>query len=222
MKQRYTLTVANSEINIVTEEPRENIDAIVGIVDRKIREIYLHSKGECSRSNAAILVCLDYCAAKIELQKTIKNLNCEVERLNILNESAAREIAALERELEALRSAMNTNTNKATTKKAQNDQIRLDEIDAEEVIEEAIEEVVEEVVEEVAEEVVEEATEEAVEEAVKETVEEVAAEEPVTEEAPAPEEELVTEEAPAAEKPKVTLKKKKVRAMFDMISFDDI
>ena len=45
MKKRYALTVANSEINIITDEPRENIDAIVGIVDRNIREIYLHSNG---------------------------------------------------------------------------------------------------------------------------------------------------------------------------------
>ena len=185
MKQKYTLTIANSEISIVTEESKENIDAIVGIVDRKIREIYLHSKGECSRTNAAILVCLDYCAEKLEMQKTLKNLNAEIERLTVLNEAAEREKAALEREIEALKT-MGASLTKTAPKKANDEQIRLDEI-AE------------------VEAPVEEATE-------------IVNEAPVTE---APEAATIVEES-SADKPTVKLKKKKVRAMFDAISFDDI
>ena len=186
MKQKYTLTIANSEISIVTEESKENIDAIVGIVDRKIREIYLHSKGECSRTNAAILVCLDYCAEKLEMQKTLKNLNAEIERLTVLNEAAEREKAALEREIEALK-AISASLPKTSPKKTNDEQIRLDEIAEVEVP-------------------VEEATV---------TVDET----PVAE---VPEVAESIEEAPTADKPTVKLKKKKVRAMFDAISFDDI
>ena len=186
MKQKYTLTIANSEISIVTEESKENIDAIVGIVDRKIREIYLHSKGECSRTNAAILVCLDYCAEKLEMQKTLKNLNAEIERLTVLNEAAEREKAALEREIEALK-AISASLPKTSPKKANDEQIRLDEIAEVEVP-------------------VEEATV---------TVDETSV-------AEAPEVAESIEEAPTADKPTVKLKKKKVRAMFDAISFDDI
>ena len=186
MKQKYTLTIANSEISIVTEESKENIDAIVGIVDRKIREIYLHSKGECSRTNAAILVCLDYCAEKLEMQKTLKNLNAEIERLTVLNEAVEREKAALEREIEALK-AISASLPKTSPKKANDEQIRLDEIAEVEVP-------------------VEEATV---------TLDET----PVAE---APEVAESIEEAPTADKPTVKLKKKKVRAMFDAISFDDI
>ena len=193
MKKKYTLTIANADINIVTEESKETIDSIVGIVDRKIREIYLHSKGECSRTNAAILVCLDYCAEKLEMQKTLKNLNAEIERLTMLNEVAEKEKAALEREIEALK-AMNTPSSKVSTKKAPEDQIRLDEMT--EAEEPAIEEAVEEVVEAPALEVKDS--------------------EVVIEETPAPTEEVI------AEKPAIKLKKKKVRAMFDAISFDDI
>ncbi|MBO7273251.1 MAG: cell division protein ZapA, partial [Clostridia bacterium] len=141
MKKKYTLTIANSDINIITEEPKETIDAIVGIVDRKIREIYLHSKGECSRTNAAILVCLDYCAEKLEMQKTLKNLNAEIERLTMLNEVAEREKAALEREIEVLK-AMNASAPKASAKKTNEDQIRLDEI-PEEPVAETVEETIE-------------------------------------------------------------------------------
>jgi cell division protein ZapA (FtsZ GTPase activity inhibitor) len=74
MKQKYTLTVANSQINIVTEMSKEEIDDIVGIVDRRIREIHLYSK-TCSRTDAAMLLCLDYCAENLEHQKTLKSLN---------------------------------------------------------------------------------------------------------------------------------------------------
>lgn len=184
MKKKYTLTIANSEINIVTEESRETIDAIVGVVDRKIREIYLHSKGECSRTNAAILVCLDYCAEKLEMQKTLKNLNAEIERLTMLNEVAEKEKAALEREIEVLK-ATSAPSPKATVKKANEDQICLDEIPE-------------------------------IESPVVEPVE-VAEPEVVVEESLTP-----STEEPIEEKPTVKLKKKKVRAMFDMISFDDI
>lgn len=185
MKKKYTLNIANSDINIVTEESKETIDAIVGIVDRKIREIYLHSKGECSRTNAAILVCLDYCAEKLEMQKTLKNLNAEIERLTVLNEAASREKAALEREIEALK-LMNASAPKVNVKKTNEDQIRLDEIPEIEA---------------------------------PSTVETVEATEP---EAVAEETLTPPEEESTAEKPTVKLKKKKVRAMFDAISFDDI
>ncbi len=175
MKKKYTLTVANSQIDIITDENKETIDAIVGVVDRKIREVYLHSKGECSRTNAAILVCLDYCAEKMELQKTLKNLNAEIERLEAAAALAEREKAALEREIEALRlSLSNSEARKIAVKKAPAEQIAFDEI---------------------------------------------------AEELPAPEiaEETLTPPAEEpSEKPHVKLKKKKVRAMFDNIAFDDI
>lgn len=178
MKKKYTLTVANSQINIVTEESKETIDSIVGIVDRKIREVYLHSKGECSRTNAAILVCLDYCAEKLDLQKTLKNLNAEVDRLTALNELAEREKAALEREIETLRATINAGaTHKPSVRKVIAEQIALDDIGVEEVPTPAPE---------------------------------------LIEETPIP----VIE--PDNEKPHVKLKKKKVRAMFDNIAFDDI
>lgn len=208
MKKKYTLTVANADINIVTEESKETIDAIVGIVDRKIREIYLHSKGECSRTNAAILVCLDYCAEKIEMQKTLKNLNAEIERLTMLNEVAEKEKVALEREIEALK-AMNVPAPKAATKKAPEDQIRLDEIVEEEKVEEAVETA--ESTEAPEESVVEDTPVEADEENVEQIVQQ-----------PEVVLEPTSEKEPTTEKATVKLKKKKVRAMFDMISFDDI
>ena len=170
MKNKYTLNIANSDISIVTDEPKETIDAIVRTVDHKIREIYLHSKGRCSRTDAAILVCLDYCAERMELQKTFKSLNAEIDRLTVANELAEKEKAALEREIESLRASINAP--KASFKAAPEGQIGLDEMANVEVAEDNREE--------------------------------------------------SAEETQTTDKPTVKLKKKKVRAMFDMISFDDL
>lgn len=183
MKKKYTLTVANSQIDIITEENKETIDAVVSVVDRKIREVYLHSNGECSRTNAAILVCLDYCAEKMDLQKALKNANAQIDRLTLLKETAEKEKAALEREIETLRASLNSGSvhNKVSPKKATAEQIAFDEI------------------------------------------EEVTTVKTPPMPAPEIEEETLTPpvEAPN-EKPHVKLKKKKVRAMFDNIAFDDI
>lgn len=181
MKKKYTLEVANSQIAIVTEESQETIDTVVGIVDRKIREVYLHSNGECSRTNAAILVCLDYCAEKLELQKTIKNLNSEVDRLNAENELAERERAALEREILILRESLKTATHKHAARRILEEQIAFDEVNKEEM---------------------DEHTPVQNEDVVIET--------------------LTPPQDAESEKLHVKLKKKKVRAMFDNISFDDI
>ena len=188
MKKKYTLEVANSQIDIVTDESKETIDAVVGIVDRKIREVYLHSKGECSRTNAAILVCLDYCAERLELQKTVKNLNAEVEHLNSINELAEREKAALEREILVLRESLKSATHKHAARRILEEQIALDEVHVEsDLTEEPIEHVLDAEPDLVAEESLTPPSDDA-----------------------------------QSEIPHIKLKKKKVRAMFDNISFDDI
>lgn len=198
MKQKYTLTVANSQINIVTETPKSEIDSIVGIVDRRIREIHLHSRS-CSRTDAAILLCLDYCAEKIELQKTIKSINSQLERLNVQNEMAQKEIASLEREIETLRASLNlSSTPKA--KKISEEQIAIDDISNGESLEAS------------APKTPTTAVDMILAEEPEETVKPVVA----VEEAPA------TTVDPEPEKLHAKARKKKVRAMFDMISFDDI
>ena len=180
MKKKYSLTIANSQIDIITEEDKDTIDTVVGIVDRKIREVYLHSKGECSRTNAAILVCLDYCAEKIDLQKALKNANAQIDRLTLINETAEKEKAALLREIEALRTSLDASNSsrKTASRRILTEQMAFDDIAEEEAPASVIPEVVEEALT------------------------------PPTEE--------------GNEKPHVKLKKKKVRAMFDNIAFDDI
>ena len=80
MKQKYTLTIADMQINVVTEAPKEAIDRIVGILDRKVRDILLKSK-RCSRNEAALLCALDFCADKMQIKESLDELEGEVEAL---------------------------------------------------------------------------------------------------------------------------------------------
>ena len=96
MKQRYTITVADIEMNVVSDESPEAVEALVGIVDRKMREIALMSK-RCSKSEAALLCALDYCSDKIKAQRKIKALETKL----AFTETALEELQAENEELRA-------------------------------------------------------------------------------------------------------------------------
>ena len=81
MKQKYTLTIADMELNVVTEEPHESVEYIVGIIDRKMREIALKSK-KCTKNEAALLCALDLCADKIALKKKLEEIEENLEERN--------------------------------------------------------------------------------------------------------------------------------------------
>ena len=94
MNQRYTITVAGIQMNVVTEESPEAVEAVVGIIDRKIREIHLQSN-RCSKTEAALLCALDYCSDKIKAQRKVKKLEAQMAEYEL-------RIAELEEELEKL------------------------------------------------------------------------------------------------------------------------
>ena len=77
MKQKYTITVSDIEMNVITEESPETVEGLVGIVDRKMREIAAASK-RCSKTEAALLCALDYCSEKIKAQRKIKALEAKI------------------------------------------------------------------------------------------------------------------------------------------------
>lgn len=81
MKQKYTLTIADMEINVVTDEPHESVERIVGIIDRKMREIALKSK-KCTKNEAALLCALDLCADKLALKQQLEEVEDTLEERN--------------------------------------------------------------------------------------------------------------------------------------------
>ena len=99
MKQKYTITIADIEMNIISDESPEAVEALVGIVDRKMREVVSMSK-HCSKTEGAILCCLDYCSEKIKAQRKVKALETKIafaetalDELQAENEELRRELA---------------------------------------------------------------------------------------------------------------------------------
>lgn len=81
MKQKYTLSIADMEINVITDEPQEAVERIVGIIDRKMRDISLKSK-RCSRNEAALLCALDFCADKMLAKEQLDECEAKLEELS--------------------------------------------------------------------------------------------------------------------------------------------
>ena len=92
MKQKYTITVAGVLMNVVAEESPETVQALVGMVDRKMKEIGT----ACPKTQAALLCALDYCSDKVKSQRKVKSLES---RLSMAEDT----IAELEGENEELR-----------------------------------------------------------------------------------------------------------------------
>jgi len=98
VKQKYTIRISDIEMNVITEESPEAVEALVGIVDRKMKEIEAASK-RCSKTEAALLCALDYCSERIKAQRKIKTLESKlamaqttVEELEIENEELRRQV----------------------------------------------------------------------------------------------------------------------------------
>ena len=99
MKQRYTIRIADIEMNVIAEESPEAVEALVAIVDRKMREIEAASK-RCSKSEAALLCALDYCSDKIKSQRKVKKLESMIAEYELKISELEEEIAELEAKLD--------------------------------------------------------------------------------------------------------------------------
>ncbi len=94
MRQKYTITIADIEMNVISEESPEAVEALVGIVDRKMREICDKSRS-CSKTEAAILCALDYCSDRIKMQRRLKALETKLS----MTEATLEEVIAENEEL---------------------------------------------------------------------------------------------------------------------------
>ena len=102
MKQKYMITVADMELSIVSDATPEEVENIVGILDRRMRDINLKSP-HCTKNEAAILCALSYCSERISMQESYKKMESEAFRYAAENERLRKNIEKLQAEAEALK-----------------------------------------------------------------------------------------------------------------------
>lgn len=111
-KKRYSLVIADMEINIISDAKPEEIDKVVGILDRKMREINLKSRC-CSKTEAALLCALEFCADRLSVSDQVAELETRNQKYATVLSAFKEKLAVLEateadlrRENELLRSLM--------------------------------------------------------------------------------------------------------------------
>ena len=103
MKYKHTITIADIQMNIVTEEEPEVVEAVVGILDRRIREIFLKSENRCPKIEAALLCALDYCSDRIRAQRKVKAVESKLAMTEATLDELIAENEALKAELAELK-----------------------------------------------------------------------------------------------------------------------
>ena len=102
MKQKYTITVADMDLNIISDASPDEVENIVGILDRRMRDINLKSP-RCTKNEAALLCALSYCSERIAMQEAFKKVEKDAFRFAAENEKQKRTIEAMQKEIDTLR-----------------------------------------------------------------------------------------------------------------------
>ena len=102
MKQKYTITVADMDLNIISDASPDEVENIVGILDRRMRDINLKSP-RCTKNEAALLCALSYCSERIAMQEAFKKVEKDAFRFAADNEKLKKQIESLEGEIANLR-----------------------------------------------------------------------------------------------------------------------
>ena len=134
MKQKYTLSIADMHVNVVTEASRETVDKIVGMLDRKMREITLNSK-KCPKNEAALLCALDFCADKLAMKEELEAMEDTIADKDKEIASAEKKIAKLEEEIVKLRANAVAEKKTVIVETSADEQLSI-EVEAEPVAEE--------------------------------------------------------------------------------------
>ena len=102
MKQKYSITVADMELNIISDASPDEVENIVGMLDRRMRDINLKSP-RCTKNEAAILCALAYCSERMAMQEAFKKVEKDAFRFSGENEKLKKTIESLQEEVDNLR-----------------------------------------------------------------------------------------------------------------------
>ena len=102
MKQKYSITVADMELNIISDASPDEVENIVGMLDRRMRDINLKSP-RCTKNEAAILCALAYCSERMAMQEAFKKVEKDAFRFSAENEKLRKTIESLQEEVDNLR-----------------------------------------------------------------------------------------------------------------------
>ena len=103
MKQKYSLMIADIQLSVVTDAPHEEVEKVVGILDRRMREINLKSR-RCSKNEAALLCALDFCAERLAYQEKATELETRNEKYAVVLEGLKAQVADLRAQVDRLAS----------------------------------------------------------------------------------------------------------------------
>lgn len=101
-KNKIIISIAGSELVVMTEESREYTTMLANTVDKKIRDL-LASSSKVTTPMACILACLDLCDENEKAKAAATRLRDEIKNYYERNAELEDRLAELERELEILK-----------------------------------------------------------------------------------------------------------------------
>ena len=102
MKQKYTITVADMTLSIISDAAPDEVESIASMLDRRMKDISAKSP-RCTKSEAAILSALSYCSERIAMQEAFKKVEKDAFRYAGENERLKKTIERMQEELDNLR-----------------------------------------------------------------------------------------------------------------------
>ena len=101
MKQKYTLNIADLQLSVISDAPADEVEKLGGILDRKMREIYLKSR--CPKTEAALLCALEFVADRMSLAEKNTELEDKCGKYVVVLDGLKDRNAELTAELDRLR-----------------------------------------------------------------------------------------------------------------------
>ena len=100
-KKKHSLNIADVQLSVITDADAAEVERIRGLLDRKMREIYLKSR--CPKTEAALLCAMEFAADRTSLQEQAAELESRCEKFALVLETIKARNAELTAELDKLK-----------------------------------------------------------------------------------------------------------------------